>query len=89
MNKLSDDEIVRVLQKGEAVLTNGQIENIMSNFGKIAEYKVPTLPLTKSSNQSVSFTGDIVINNPVGDSSSLARAIKQNLSSNILQELYK
>ena len=81
---------MRILQKGEGVLTESQIQNVMSNFGKIAEFKAPTiLPLTKSSNQSVSFTGDIVINNPVGDTNSLARAIKQNLSSNILQELYK
>ena len=90
LNKLNDDEVVRVLQKGEGVVNSIQLENVMSNFGKIAEFKAPTiLPLSKPSNQSVSFTGDIIINNPVGDTNSLARAIKQNLSSNILQELYK
>ena len=89
LNKLDNDEVLSILQKGEGVLTELQVQNVMSNFRKFADFKPPTLPLTKSSNQSVSFTGDIVINNPVGDSSSLARAIKQNLSSNILQELYK
>lgn len=90
LNKLNDDEVVRVLQKGEGVVNSIQLENVMSNFGKIAEFKAPTiLPLNKPSNQSVSFTGDIIINNPVGDTNSLAMAIKQNLSNNILQELYK
>ena len=90
LNKLGNDEIMRILQKGEGVLTESQIQNVMSNFGKIAEFKAPTiLPLTKSSNQSVSFTGDIVINNPVGNSESLASAIRTQLPNAILQELYK
>ena len=89
LNKLNNDEVLSILKKGEGVLTEPQIQNVMSNFKKLAEFKIPTLPLTKSSSQSVSFTGDIIINNPVGDTGSLARAIKQNLSSNILQELYK
>ena len=90
LNKLGNDEIMRILQKGEGVLTESQIQNVMSNFGKLAEFKAPTLlPLTKSSNQSVSFTGDIVINNPVGDTNSLAHAIRTQLPNAILQELYK
>ena len=90
LNKLKDDEIVRVLQKGEGVTTEGQINTIMSNFRKLSEFKAPTLSLRNSQpSQSVEFNGDIVIQNPVGDSSKLAREIRQNLSQAVLQELYK
>ena len=90
LNELKDDEIVRILQKGEAVLTDNQIMQTMNNFRKLAEFKSPTLSFKNTQpSQSVEFKGDIVINNPVGDSSSLARAIKQNLGNQVLQELYK
>jgi chromosome segregation ATPase len=90
LNELKDDEIVRVLQKGEAVLTSSQVNSVMDNFRKVAEFKMPTLALNNAQpNKSVEFKGDIIINNPVGDSSSLARAIKQNLGNQVLQELYK
>lgn len=89
LSELKDDEFVRVLQKGEAVLDSSQIQNTMSNFRKLAQFKVPTIvPNNTNGNQSVSFTGDIVINNPIGDSSKLAREIKLNLGNQLLQELY-
>jgi hypothetical protein len=90
LSELKDDEIVRVLQKGEAVLTENQVFQTMDNFRKLAEFKTPTLSFKNTQpSQSIEFKGDIVINNPVGDSSSLARAIKQNLGNQVLQELYK
>lgn len=89
LSELKNDEVVRILQQGEAVLTNDQIHNVMDNFRKLTQIKVPTLLPNNMQNQSVSFTGDIVINNPVGDSSKLAREIKQNFGNTILQELYK
>ena len=90
LNELKDDEIVRVLQKGEGVINFSQLQNVMSNFRKIAEFKTPTLALRNSQpSQSVEFKGDIVINNPIGDSGMLAKEIRQNLSQAVLQELYK
>ena len=90
LNELKDDEIVRVLQKGEAVLTDNQIMQTMNNFRKLAEFKSPTVTFKNNQpSQSIEFKGDIIINNTVGDSSSLARAIKQNLGNQVLQELYK
>ena len=90
LSELKDDEIVRVLQKGEGVVNSPQITQVMDNFRKLAQFKVPTIvPNNPQNNQSVNFTGDIVINNPIGDSSRLAKEIKQNFGSQILQELYR
>lgn len=90
LSELKDNEIVRVLQRGEAVLTDAQITQTMDNFRKLTQFKVPNVISNNSqANQSVNFNGDIVINNPVGDSSKLAREIKQNIGNTFLQELYK
>lgn len=90
LNELSDDEVVRVLQKSEGVITESQIIQTMDNFRNIVNYKVPSIPLKESSiSQSVNFSGDIVVNTPVGDSSSFAREIKKNIGNAMLQELYK
>ena len=90
LSELKDDEIVRVLQRGEGVVNSSQITQVMDNFRKLAQFKVPTIiPNNPQTNQSVNFTGDIVINNPIVDSSKLAKEIKQNFGSQILQELYK
>lgn len=89
LSELKNDEVVRVLQQGEAVLTDGQIHNVMENFRKVTQVKVPTLLPNNMQGKSVSFNGDIVINTPIGDSSSLAREIKLNLGNAVLQELYK
>ena len=88
LNKLDDSEIVRVLQRGEAVLDSAQINNVMDNFRKLTQVKVPTLiPNTSQMNQSVNFTGDIVVNG-VQDTNSFARAVKSQLPQRMLQELY-
>lgn len=90
LNELKDDEVISILQKSEGVITPMQVTQTMDNFRKVAEFKMPTIALNNTQpSKSVSFNGDIVINSPVGDSSSLARAIKQNLGNQVLQELYK
>ena len=88
LSELKDDEIVRVLQRNEAVLTEGQLQNVMSNFRKLTQVKLPTITPYQTQGNSLEFNGDIIINNPVGDSSKLAREIKQNLGSQLLQQLY-
>ena len=88
LDEIDDNEMLRLVQKGEAVLTPNQIGTVMSNFRNLAEVKLPTFIPNTSSN-SVSFNGDIVINNPIGDTQKLAREIKQNFGNTILQELYK
>lgn len=89
LSELKDNEVVRILQNGEAVLTEAQVFQTMDNFRKLAQFKVPTIiPNNSQASQSIEFNGDIVISNPVGDSSKLAREIKQNLGNKLLQELY-
>ena len=89
LNELDDSEVVRILQKGEAVLNPNQINTVMSNFRKLAETKLPTIPLSNTqSNKSVNFSGDIIIQN-AQNTHDLAKAIKTELPVAILQELYK
>lgn len=88
LSKLKDDEIVRVLQRGEAVLDSSQIQNTMSNFRKLAQVKVPTIIPNATQNKLVNFNGDIVIHG-VQDTNSFAKALKAQLPQTILQELYK
>ena len=89
LNELKDDEVVRVLQKGEAVLDSSQVQNIMSNFRHLTEFKAPTLSLRNSQpSQSVEFKGDIIVQG-VQSVDGLAKAIKSQLPSAMLQELYK
>lgn len=88
LSELKDDEIVRVLQKGEGVTTEGQIQNVMSNFRKITQAKIPTLlPHNIQSSQSVSFNGDIIVQG-VQNVDGLAKAIKTQLPNAMLQQLY-
>jgi len=89
LNELKDDEIVRVLQKNEAVLTESQVFRTMDNFRKLAEFKVPTLALNNSQpNKSVSFNGNIIVQG-AQNVDGLAKAIRYQLPSAMLQELYK
>ena len=89
LTKLKDDEIVRVLQRGEAVMDSNQIMNTMSNFRKLAQFKTPTIPIANTqSNRSVNFNGDIIIQN-TQNANNLAKAIKTQLPQQMLQELYK
>ena len=89
LSELKDNEIVRVLQRGEAVLTDAQITQTMDNFRKLAQFKVPTIiPNSTQANQSVNFNGDIIVQG-VQDTNSFAKAIHNNLPNAMLQELYK
>lgn len=90
LDELDDSELLRLVQKGEAVLTESQVGTVMNNFKNLAKVKIPNVQAySQQTNQSVNFNGDIIIKNPVSDSNNLAREIKQNLGNNILQELYK
>ena len=89
LSELKNDEIVRVLQQGEAVLTDGQVHNVMENFRKVTQVKIPTLlPNNTQANQSVNFNGDIIVQG-VQDTNSFAKAIRNQLPNAMLQELYK
>lgn len=90
LSELSDDEVVRVLQKSEGVITENQVVRIMDNFRKIAQFKTPSIiPLNNASqNKNISFNGDIIIQN-AQNASSLAKVIKTQLPNAMLQELYK
>lgn len=89
LSDLKDDEIVRVLQKNEAVLTEAQVAQTMSNFRKLAQFKVPTIiPNNTQASKSVNFNGDIVVQG-VQDANGFAKALKAQLPQTILQELYK
>ena len=89
LTKLKDDEVVRVLQKNEAVLTEGQLQNVMSNFRKLTKVNVPTVPIANSqSNKSVNFNGDIIVQD-VQNPHSFAKAIRNQLPNIMFQELYK
>ena len=90
LNDLKDNELIRILQKGEGVITSGQITQVMDNFRKIAQANISTtLPLKNlSQNKSISFNGDIIVNG-VQNVDSLATAIKNQLPAIMLQELYK
>ena len=89
LNELSDNEIVRVLQKGEGVITENQIDNVMSNFKKLTQFKMPNFIPNNQQVQSVNFNGDIIVQGNNGDINSFARSIKQNLPNAMLQQLYK
>lgn len=89
LNDLKDDELVRVLQKGEGVLNSPQITQVMDNFKKLAQFKVPTIvPNKEQPNKSINFNGDIVVQG-VSDVDKFAKAIKTQLPVAMIQELYK
>lgn len=88
LDKMDNSELLRLVQKGEAILTPKQVSNVMSNFKNLAQVKVPTIiPNNTNGSQSVSFNGDIVING-VQNVDGLAKAIKTQLPSAMLQKLY-
>lgn len=88
LSELDDNEIVRVLQKGEGVVTEPQISTIMSNFRNLAQVKVPILTNNSQPIQSIEFKGDIIVQG-VQNVDGLAKAIKTQLPQQMLQELYK
>ena len=88
LNELENDEIVRILQKGEGVVNSAQIAQTMDNFRKLAQVKVPVVPFNeKAVNQSVNFNGDIVVQG-VQNVDSFAKAIRNQLPQQMLQQLY-
>lgn len=89
LDEMDNNEMLRLVQKGEAILTPNQVSTVMSNFRNLAEVKLPTFIPNKAQSNSVSFNGDIVINNPIGDTQKLAKEISKNFSSTLLQEIYK
>lgn len=87
LNELSGNEVVTKLLKSEAVLTEPQISTVMDNFRKVAQVSLPPLLSHNTQpSQSVSFTGDIIVKSDNVDT--LAREIKMNLPSKMLQQLY-
>lgn len=88
LSELDDNEIVRVLQKGEGVVTESQISQVMSNFRNLAQVKIPTLlPNNTQASQSLNFNGDIIVQ-CVQDVNSFAKAIKTQLPQKMIQQLY-
>lgn len=89
LSELSNNEIVRVLQKGEAVLTDAQVSQVMNNFRNLAQVRIPNVtPYNSKTSQSVNFNGDIIVQG-VQDTNSFAMAIRNQLPNAMLQELYK
>ena len=101
LNELNPDEIPALLLKGEAVLTQEQQSVILDNMKNAlisGINLVPEItpkvdlssikPKTESSNRTIEFNGDIVLNN-VQDTDSLAKQIKNNFLIKLDQEFYK
>lgn len=88
LNELKDNEIVRILQRGEGVVNSAQVQNIMSNFNKLSQVKTPTLLPHTQTNKSVNFNGDIIVQE-VQDVDNFAKQVKTQLPQLMMQELYK
>lgn len=92
LTKLKPDEVPRILQVGEAVLTKMQQANVLENMQTafISGFKYPTIPVTKTQpiQRNFAINGDIILQN-VTDAQSLAQSIKQNFLIKLDQELYK
>ena len=91
LNELKPDEVPRILQIGEAVLTKLQQANIMQNmqsaFVSGIKYNIPKnniQPIQRTYN----INGDIVLQN-VNDVQTLAQSIKNTFLTRLDQELYK
>ena len=91
LNKLKPDEVPRILQMGEAVLTKLQQANVMQNiqsaFVSGIKYNIPKnniQPIQRTYN----INGDIVLQN-VNDVQTLAQSIKNTFLTRLDQELYK
>ena len=101
LNELNPDEIPAVLLKGEAILTQEQQSVILDNMKNaligginLVPDIVPKIdlssikPKAESSNRTIEFNGDIVLNG-VQDTDSLAKQIKNNFLIKLDQEFYK
>jgi len=91
LDKLEPNELIRIIKKGEGIVTDGQINTVMSNFKNLAEVKIPTVtPLQKqTTNQSLNFNGDIIVQSNGENVNTLAHKIKTQLPNSFLQELSK
>ena len=101
LTELKPDEIPALLLKGEAVLTQEQQSVILDNMKNalisginLVPDIVPKVdlssikPKAESSNRTIEFNGDIVLNN-VQDTDNLAKQIKNNFLIKLDQEFYK
>ena len=103
LSELKPEEVPSLLLKGESVLTEDQQENVLNNirnaiiggFNLASNANIPNLdslnairPQTETSNKTIEFNGDIVLNN-VQDVDGLARKIKNEFLIKLDQELYK
>ena len=89
LDELKPYEELNVLKAGECVLTPEQQQNILDNYHRktIIQPKNIGSSLSKN-NTSLSFTGDIVLNN-VQDTNTLANDIVKNLPQAMIRSLYK
>ena len=101
LNELKPDEIPSLLLKGEAVLNNDQISNVLDNMKNALISGINLVPeitpkvdlssiksRTESSSKTIEFNGDIVLNG-VQNTDSLAKQIKNNFLIKLDQEFYK
>lgn len=95
LSELKPDEIPSLLLKGEAVLSQENISNVLNNMKSsfvsgINQGANLSAIRQKSDviNKTVEFNGDIILNG-VENPNSLAKAIKMQLPNALMQELYK
>lgn len=95
LSELKPDEIPSLLLKGEAVLSQENISNILNNMKNSFVSGInqgTNLSAIKQKsdviNKTVEFNGDIILNG-VENPNSLAKAIKMQLPNALMQELYK
>ena len=102
LNELKPEEVPSLLLKGEAVLNSEQISTVLDNMRNavtggmnLNTEMTPNLdslnairPRTETSNKTIEFNGDIILNN-VQDVDGLARKIKNEFLIKLDQELYK
>lgn len=93
LSKLKPDEVPRILQNKEAVLTALQQQTVMDNmqtaFYSGLQHNVRPIPITQAkSNRSIALNGDIVLQG-VQDTDTLAKCISRDFLVKLDQEMYK
>ena len=84
MERLQSDEVPAILQTEEFVLTKDMQRDILN------DHQLMQNSIIKRGSESNSLSiGDIIINQPVGDTDSLSRAIVRQLPNKILKDIYK
>lgn len=87
LNKISDEQLDKISNVG-INLAQGIIGSVSPNIGKLTTTTPNVTTKNSTSNNSVSFTGDIVINS-TGDVNSLSKDIVTQLPGAMLQTIYK